>query len=887
MRRFVTNLLAITVWLALAVTLTGFFSAACAMDGELTHFVLPNGLNVFVKEDHSRKVTAVQMWVMVGSVYDSERGISHVIEHMAFKGTKKRGVGQVFKEVAEIGGQMNAYTSWEETVFHIYVPSSETTHALDIVTDAVFRSAIDPNELEKEKKVVLEEELYDKDRPSHVASNLLFKTAYIKSPYRFPIIGNKESFKKVTRKAVLEYRKKWYVPENMFLMVVGDVDPVSVRKDVERLTADVKPEGFFRTPLPQEPPQEQIRSAVARDRSATQTRLSIAFHIPSMKGNDVNALDLVADILGARDDSRLIRSLKRERGIVNDISASSVTPKEPGLMIISATLAANNLEAATKGVMEELAQLAKTPPSANELEEAKIHVESEHVYARETVQGMARSMGEYQNTLEDADYAEKYLTLNSAVTPQQICATVKRYLMPPNVTVSVLLPEEEGKDFRIEKLEKIVSGYAPATKKAMPGIATPAGTMFRELSNGIKLVLVPDSSNPVISFRIACLGGKRFETKDTQGIMNFISRMLDKGAGNMTDLDIAGKVGSMGGSLAGFSGNDSFGIYGSFFSRFWDQALELLSQLYIDPTFPQDRLDRERALIINRIKTEPDTPTTYAISVLDKTLFPDFPYGFDKLGTPATVASFTVDDLRQAYKRFAVPANTVIAVVGKMDPQKVLEKIEELLGRIPAKALEVPEIPAEKPLEKARENVVHVPRAKAHLAIGFRATTFSDPDRFALDVLNHVLGQEGRLFSQLRDKESLAFDVTSFFRPGMEPGVFGLYMACDGTKVDRAYEGLIKEVELIKKAKVGEEELNRAVNNLIGNHLTSLQSSWDRAQEIGLYTLYGLGYNYDPVYIKKIREVKAEDVLRVARKYLDLDHCAIVKILPKAEEKAK
>ena len=237
------------------------------MDGELTHFVLSNGLKVFVKEDHSRKVTAVQMWVMVGSVYDSERGISHVIEHMAFKGTKKRGVGQVFKEVAEIGGQMNAYTSWDETVFHIVVPSSETSHALDIVTDAVFRSAIDPNELEKEKKVVLEEELYDKDRPSHVASNLLFKTAYIKSPYRFPIIGNKESFKKVTRKAVLDYRKKWYVPENMFLMVVGDVDPVSVRKDVERLTSDVKPTGFFRTPLPQEPPQEKIRTSVARDRS--------------------------------------------------------------------------------------------------------------------------------------------------------------------------------------------------------------------------------------------------------------------------------------------------------------------------------------------------------------------------------------------------------------------------------------------------------------------------------------------------------------------------------------------------------------------------------------------------------------------------------------------
>ncbi|MGO9116360.1 MAG: M16 family metallopeptidase [Desulfomonilaceae bacterium] len=887
MRRFLTNKLIATLWLALSVILTGFFSAAPAMDGELTHFVMPNGLKVFVREDHSRKVTAVQMWVMVGSAYDTERGISHVIEHMAFKGTKRRGVGQIDKEVQEIGGQMNAYTSWDETVIHVVVPSPVTSHAIDIITDAAFRAVIDPNELEKEKKVVLEEELYDKDRPQHVASNLLYKTAYIKSQYRFPIIGNKESFKKVTRKAVMDYRKKWYVPENMFLLVVGDVAPVSVRKDVERFTSDVKPTGFFKAPLPQEPPQEQIRTSVARDSAATETRLSVAFHVPAMKGNDVNALDLVADILGARDDSRLTSALKREKGIVTSISASCVTPKDPGLMIISATLPANNLEAATREIMEELAGLAETPPSAEELEQAKIHIESEQVYNRETVQDVAESMGSYQTNIEDAAYEEKYLTLNSAVTPQQISAAVKAYLMPPNVTVSVLLPEGEGKEFRIEQLEKIVSSFDPHPKRAAAGVSPPPRALLKELSNGMKVVLVADNSNPVISFRIACLGGKRFENENSQGIVNFISRMLDKGAGNMTDLDIARKVGSMGGSVSGFSGNDSFGLYASFFSRHWYQGLELLSQLFTEPTFPQDRLERERDLIVNDIKTEPDTPTTYVMNLLNKTLFPRFSYGFNKLGTVATVASFTADDLRQTYKRFAVPSNTVIAVVGRMDPPKVLESMEQLFGIIPPAALEMPKIPAQEPLEKVRENIMHVPRAKAHLAIGFRATTISDPDRFPLDVLNHVLGQEGRLFRQLRDKESLAFDVTSFFRPGMEPGVFGLYMACDAPKAARAYEGLLREVELIKKAKVSDEELKRAVNDLIGNHLISLQSSWDRAEEIGLNTLYGLGYDYDPVYIRKIREVKAEDVLRVARKYLDPERCAIVKILPEGEEKPK
>ena len=195
-------------------------------------------------------------------------------------------------------------------------------------------------------------------------------------------------------------------------------------------------------------------------------------------------------------------------------------------------------------------------------------------------------MGTYQTNLEDAAYEEKYLTLNSAVTPQQISAAVKAYLMPPNVTVSVLLPEGEGKEFRIEQLEKIVSSFDPHAKRAAAGVSPPPRALLKELSNGMKVVLVPDNSNPVISFRIACLGGKRFENKDTQGIMNFISRMLDKGAGNMTDLDIARKVGSMGGSLAGFSGNDSFGLYGKFLQPLLGPGFGIAFSVVYRPDIP-------------------------------------------------------------------------------------------------------------------------------------------------------------------------------------------------------------------------------------------------------------------------------------------------------------
>ncbi len=499
-------------------------------------------------------------------------------------------------------------------------------------------------------------------------------------------------------------------------------------------------------------------------------------------------------------------------------------------MQISATLDAKHLDAVVQSIMEELGRLGETPPPEGELQNAQIHVESQHVYARETVQGTARNMGSFQNQLGDADYEQKYLALNSAVNPRQISDTVRKYLVPPNLTITVLLPRGVAEDFQIERLEKIATNFETQAKTGSEMAATPP-VLVHELENGMKVILVPDKSNPVISFRIACLGGKRYETEDTQGIQNFIARMVTKGAGNMTEFDIARRVDAMGGSLEGFSGFDSFGLYGSFFSRHWDQAIELLSQVYADPTFPKEKVDRERELITNSIDTEPDEPTKYVTNLLYKTVFPHFPYGFNKLGTLATVSGFTADELKRTYQFFAAPSNTVIAAVGNMDPEKVLHQITRTFGQMPKKQLEPSQVPSQEALDKVRETVIHMPRAKAHLAIGFRGTTFSEEDRYPLDVLSNLLaGQGGRLFRELRDKESLAYVVTSFFRPALDPGVFGFYIACDAPKVDKAYHGLVKEIELVRKTKITDDELKKAISNLIGNHLISLQSSSDRAE---------------------------------------------------------
>ena len=794
---------------------------------------MPNGLDVLIKEDHARKVATVQLWVMVGSVDEerSEGGISHLIEHMAFKGTARRGVGQIASEVEALGGDINAYTSWDQTVFHITAPSSAIGQSLDILTDAGLHPSIDAGELQKELQVVLEEILETSERPERKSSQLLFDTAYAVSPYKYPVIGYKDVVEKFTRDDVLAFRKKWYVPENMFLLVVGDVDTSAIVKEVQKLTADIKPTGFFRPPRPVEPVQNDVRTALVLDKNSRETRLNMAFHIPSAESFDVNALDLIGDILGGRESSRLVKSLKKEKGIVHSISAYSLTPKDPGLLVVSATLDFANIETVTRSIMEEITRLCKDPPSQEDLQRAKINLESDHVYSLETVQGMARSIGSFRADVGDPNYEEKYLILNSAVTPNEISEVAKRYIRPLNATISVLAPDTGAKDFGVDNLAQVIKSFGSVSKTTSEIQVAQPRTVLTKLSNGMTVVLTPDDSNSLVSFKIAHLGGKRYETKKTEGIMNFVAQMLPKGAGDLSEFDISKKIENMGGRLSGFSGYDSFGLSASLFSRNLEDGLKLVSTIYKDPTFPQEKIDRERQLIINLIKTEPDRPIQYAMNCLNKVLFQNHPYGFEKEGTLSTVGGFTRQDLIDCYSKYSSPSNTVITIVGAIDPEKTLKMLENLFGNVAASSFKPPSVPIEAPIDRPREETIRIPRAKAHIVIGFRAVSMADPDRYPLEVLNNLLsGQGGRLFLQLRDKESLAYTVTSFLRPNLDPGAFGFYMACDFSKLQKALPGLVGQIEKVKSDPISEKDVKDSISNLIGNHQIRLQSTWARAK---------------------------------------------------------
>src|SRR5881396_3669939 len=193
--------------------------------------ILDNGLTVLVREDHSAPIVTAQAWCRAGSVTEGKwtgAGLSHVLEHMLFKGTTTRGVAAIAQEVERKGGYINAYTSFEQTVFYINLPAENWQTAVDILADAMMNATIPEAELLKEKQVILREMAMRLDDPGRRSSSMLWSTAYIEHPYRLPVIGYREIYDRVSRDDVVTYYKKMYVPNNLVFVVVGDVNAADV-----------------------------------------------------------------------------------------------------------------------------------------------------------------------------------------------------------------------------------------------------------------------------------------------------------------------------------------------------------------------------------------------------------------------------------------------------------------------------------------------------------------------------------------------------------------------------------------------------------------------------------------------------------------------------------
>lgn len=840
---------------------------------EPVRWVLDNGLKVLVAEDHSAPVVAVQVWVGTGSADElpHESGLAHVHEHMLFKGTARRGVGEIAREIEGAGGDINAYTTKDSTVYHVVIASRFVDVALDVLADAVLHSAFDPTELARELEVVHEEFRRGEDMPDRKIYELLFEHAYVRHPYRNSTIGEPAVFTRLTRADVEAFFHKWYVPRNLTLVVTGDVDAESLRPRIEALFGAAPDTTVPERPRLPEPRPSGLRAHVARG-PYKKTLLYLGFPAPSIREADVAAVDVLAAALGDGDSSRLWREVKERAELVHSIFTFAMTPRDRGLFVIGLELEPDNLEDAVRATFEQIHEVRRAPLPQRELAKALGVIESDFVYEKESAQGAARALGFYESLADDWRFEGRYLESLRSVDASQILEVAQRYLTLDQLCAVLLLPDEERPELDHGALAGILGEADRAFARTELSTVRQDGDFFVErFTNGIELVVRQRPGVEVVSMSAVFLGGVRIEPPGKAGISSFVGSTLTRGTETRDAEDIARSIDEMAGALDGFSGRNSFGARGHFQTKHFEEALELLAEVLMYPTFPEEEVEKERADILHDLEAREDDLARLAFERMQAELYGDHPAANPTIGTHETVATITADDLRAFHARHARPSNLVLAVVGNIDPERVRSAVHARLATWECEQHVAPAVPEVAPLDGTKRAFrAALDKQQSHIVLAFPGVRLDHPDRFPLEVMSTVLsGQGGRLFLELRDRQSLAYTVFSFTRDGLDPGYVGAYIATSPEKAVQGMNGLAAQLRALRDHGITEAELEWSKRNLVGTFEIALQSSAAQAEAFSLYESYGLGYREYLAYPDRILAVTLADVSRVARDYLD------------------
>lgn len=837
----------------------------------LRRSVLSNGMVVIIEEDHSAELVAFDLRVRGGLAAEGAllgSGISHFIEHILFKGTPTRDVGKIEEELRSYGGSINGFTSYDYTGYTIVVGKEYFTKALDLITDVAMNAGFDPEEIEKEREVILNEIRLNSDDPERYISRLLWSNAFLSHPYKDPVIGYESLFNRLTRDELIAYYRNSYVPNNIILAICGDIDVDKALDEVNLAFKD-----FKRKPHPlnirqQEPPQMRERRII-EERAINLTYCLFGFKGVSVNNEDMYPLDVLAMVLGKGRSSRLYEIIQRQKKLVHSIETYNYTPQDPGLFIISSVLEEDELNPAIDSILAEIEKIKSKKITDAELNEAKNEVVSEYFFSLMTIQSRASQRATNELLTGDHNFSQTYVEGIRDIKTEDIQRVAHKYLTMKNLTISAIVPKKKISSTK-EGLLRAPSANSVVKKHI--------------LNNGLIVLFKEDHRLPIISIRIAMRGGLRAEEKDKNGLSNLVANMLTRGTFSRTSSEIAREVEKMGAGLASFSGKDTFGISLDLLNKDLIKGMNLASDVVSNPKFQQEEFERAKQEISAQIKQQLSDIFDSGWRLLRLKLFSKHPYRFHPLGTEGSLKNITRDDCFAFYKRFCRADNMVVAISGDVSWDTALKEVESSLGKLKSASLPAPIGGREDKEEvKYSETVEYMDKEQSLLVLGFKGAPLLSDDRYALEVMGEVLsGGGGRLYGRIREDLGLAYTLGAYPVFGVDTGYIIFYAAAKDISIPTVKESLIAQIDSLKTTVLDEEELRRAKESLIGRYRTeTLQDIGAFSMMSALDELYGLGFDNYTRYEAMVRNVTADSIQNMAKKYLDMNKSAVVIIMPK------
>lgn len=841
---------------------------------------LKNGLTVYIIRDSRFPLVCTRLFVGTGSANETaeQAGISHVLEHMVFKGTEKRPKGQVARDVESLGGYLNAATSFDKTWFITDMPAKHWKTGMDVVKDMAFHPSLDPAELEAEKDVIVSELKGGDDTPTRRLFEDLQVAGLAHTVYGRPIIGFEKTIRAVTADDLRAYIRTWYQPQNMMLLVAGDIDPKAVLAHAEELFGDLKNDTILPEPAP-----VQLEGAAGGPRVEVtygpwnKVYLGIALPAPALGDQRSIDLDVLAYALGGDGTSQFYRKYRYEKQLVDSISVGNMSLNRAGLFYMVAQLDADKVEPFWQEFTRDLAALDAGKITPDVIERARFNYEDGMDRASETLDGLTSWKATVQFELGGPQGEANVRHALAAVDSARLRQAQDLWLRPDQVRVRVLAPEKA----KLPDLDAILQRNWPAPAVERQKAAAAAEKVGKreivDLGQGRTVILQPDRTIPYVSLEILRPGGNALLKPADQGLAQLTAATLTDGCGTR-DLDAMERfVAERAASLSASAGVQSFTVSLTGPARFNADYFALLGDLLHKPTFAEKDVRRQADTLKAALVRRQDNPMSFMGSKINGFLFPGGqPYGFDGLGTAENQDRFGPGDV-QAFWKQQNAQPWILSVAGDFDREKVLAFARSLpVPTAPAVDVPQPTWGADKRLPLSLPG-----RQQAHLLLSFHAVPLDHPDAPALMLLESVLsGQSGLLFNKLRDEQGLGYTVTAFYRSLPEAGFMAFYIGTTPRNLDVARQGFSGIIKDIKTDLLPAELLAKGLNRMEGSYYRGRQSLGARADEAASERLLGQPQDFQKRLLEKAAKVTPEQLREVARKYLLVDKMYEVTLLP-------
>ncbi|HEX3729540.1 MAG TPA: pitrilysin family protein [Opitutaceae bacterium] len=817
----------------------------------VTREVLPNGLTLVARADRSAALASVQVWVKTGSIHEGEHlgaGLSHYLEHMLFKGTERRAGREISASVQAHGGYINAYTTFDHTVYYIDLPSEHAGVAIDILADAVLHSRLPEDEAAKEKEVILREIAMTRDDPDNRIWEALFAAAFREHPYRQPIIGHRDVFAALTHADLAGYYRARYVPENLTVVVVGDIELAAIRAAVAAHFGGARRTGLAPVLVPTEP----LQLAPREDRRREDVELSravLAWPVPGLTHEDAPLLDLLAMVLGHGDSSVLWRGIRERAKLVHTIDASSWNPGTSGLFCIAFTCEPAKRAAAEAAIERALRGCASRGFTAAQLAKAVRQMVVAEINTRKTMSGQASRLGAAEVVVGDLGYSRAYFERLRGIGVGDIKRVLKAYLQPARRTAVSLEPEEPAPTGR---------SSAAAAPPAVPDFT------LETLPNGARLLLQTDRRLPSLHLRVLLQGGPLYEDSKRRGATALLATMLSKDTRGRSAAAVAQAIEEVGGSFYPFSGNTSLGLAAEVLTPDGGRALEAIAGGLLEPAFLAGTFGTERDAQLATLRQDTDEVVTFARKEVRRRFFGSHPLALDAQGDEGGVRALAAADLAALHRRLCLGSNVVLVVAGDI-PAGLVARLRAFLARLPRGSL---------PAAAARRSVApgtfveRQPREQAVVLQAFPAPSLRSEDFYVGEVADEIFsGMASRLFERVREEKGLAYFVRSTRVSGLDAGMFCFYAGTQPGKEQEVLAEIEMEIARIQGDGAEPAELERCQTRLKAGRRQSLQTNGSRAMQAGLDVLQGRPLNDWKNYDARIEAVSRADLGAFARRY--------------------